>query len=1138
MKDAAICKEMRKKQKHFPWLKIFLKDFIETYPHQKKALYCLIENVEKEVKELISRGRKQSITERLFETINDLLIHFWWKIHWKKNRLWKDYWKMDCLYSYHHNKISSCLEKLLYFLIYLGIILIDETVYNALLLVNNLKKKYHSSYMEILKHVLCSELILHIEEPVLYIKNIILFRRLKKFIQDNVAKTAVLTTASKIIPPSNIIPWLSSLEVIIKNEDDIVKQLFKKLNFQKLYHVLIVNQKLNMSISCKEENKEQKLSEITEKQSKSAKKSQNLQAKNRKKVLVDIELQDGYENSLKICIENNKEEKLKSKSKKKQSKSSKKSQSLKVNSIKGIDENIELTVQTNDVSEKSENKQHSETEADLHKNADEILLQNDNGVSDNLQSSVIVLSNIEDTCVENAKIQTNKSVENEPALEKEVLVDNELQDVYENSSKICIENNKEQKLKSKSKKEQSKSSKKSQSLKVNSIKGINENIDLTVQINDASEKSENKQHSETEADLHKNADEILFQNDNRVSDNLTSAIVVSNIEDTYLENAKIQTNKSLENEPTLEKEVLKSSEQLDLQEDSSKICYEENKEQKVKSKGKRKRPEKSVKKSQTKKNNENERNLHLNNGLCKVPKESRKKQSNIETELNENSNEILHQNKCDVSDNLSSLTIPINIENTRLEQAKIENNDSIKKRPKEKNDKKKSSSKHKSKKNKHKSKKEVHKSKKKHKSKKEITGNKKIKKSHFVKEGNTVESSKENYSSVLENNENVTDLTDLSRSNLIMSNTENNSVQNVNFQSTCSTENKETLEKNDKCSLKIKSKKKKSKKGHKHKKDSKDKNKKKKDTKISKHHKCKKNANKNQVNETIKKKHISVAKKVDNRESNQNMHVDNLLANYIANCSDEDERENENTSSCPVITSDTNILVPDTCQNDIIPFNLDQQESNNENVIPSEIFEKDYQQILDKSPHIHLTDIATPEKIISFESNHLYVHFKESDSNFHIPNHGIVKDHKVSTASNQSCESVHSDLQMVENVNNEIQDTNLQNHTSYQNNLDHSTFNLEETFQQINTSNKHFSTNKKETRKRAALSDENCTNTDPLGLKTPSTKRRKKLIKNKRSTIDKNPSSQTVPVKLIIQNHLIKEFDSNMQVKWFVNFTG
>ncbi|GIY72495.1 uncharacterized protein CDAR_208551 [Caerostris darwini] len=172
MKDAAICKEMRKKQKHFLWLKIFLKDFIETYPHQKKALYCLIENVEKEVKELISRGRKTKI-ERLFETVNDLLIHFWWKIHWKKNRLWKDYWKMDCLYSYHHNKISSCLEKLLYFLIYLGIILskgvqdsiwinrvlqainvlpkVDETVYNALLLVNNLKKKYHSSYMEILK---------------------------------------------------------------------------------------------------------------------------------------------------------------------------------------------------------------------------------------------------------------------------------------------------------------------------------------------------------------------------------------------------------------------------------------------------------------------------------------------------------------------------------------------------------------------------------------------------------------------------------------------------------------------------------------------------------------------------------------------------------------------------------------------------------------------------------------------------------------------------------------------------------------------------------------------------------------------------------------------------------------------------
>ncbi|XP_035213201.1 protein PF14_0175-like [Stegodyphus dumicola] len=89
----------------------------------------------------------------------------------------------------------------------------SEIVYNALLLIKNLRKKERPCYSIILKHVLCKESIESISEPVIYLKIIMLFRRLKIFFESEVGKVAITTIAEKIKPPSNVINLLSIFNI-------------------------------------------------------------------------------------------------------------------------------------------------------------------------------------------------------------------------------------------------------------------------------------------------------------------------------------------------------------------------------------------------------------------------------------------------------------------------------------------------------------------------------------------------------------------------------------------------------------------------------------------------------------------------------------------------------------------------------------------------------------------------------------------------------------------------------------------------------------------------------------------------------------------------------------------------------------
>ncbi|KFM67750.1 hypothetical protein X975_17604, partial [Stegodyphus mimosarum] len=88
-----------------------------------------------------------------------------------------------------------------------------DYLYSALLMISNLGKKYHDLYAAVLKHTLLKELQEHTDNPVTYVKLILLFRRLKILLKDNFDKTSVLSRAARIKPPPNILAWLSSLNI-------------------------------------------------------------------------------------------------------------------------------------------------------------------------------------------------------------------------------------------------------------------------------------------------------------------------------------------------------------------------------------------------------------------------------------------------------------------------------------------------------------------------------------------------------------------------------------------------------------------------------------------------------------------------------------------------------------------------------------------------------------------------------------------------------------------------------------------------------------------------------------------------------------------------------------------------------------
>ncbi|GFW85425.1 uncharacterized protein TNCV_144701 [Trichonephila clavipes] len=173
MRTLIISKEIKERQKYFPWLKIFIKELFKKFPLYDSSLKYLSENVENEIAALSDNDGDKIKIEALFETIDSLFLHFWWKIHWAENCQWKKYWKIDAPYSYCCNELTKYAGKLLYYLIYLGIILskgvsnsiwinrilqainvfpsADDVVYSSLLQITKLKKKQCHVYMNILK---------------------------------------------------------------------------------------------------------------------------------------------------------------------------------------------------------------------------------------------------------------------------------------------------------------------------------------------------------------------------------------------------------------------------------------------------------------------------------------------------------------------------------------------------------------------------------------------------------------------------------------------------------------------------------------------------------------------------------------------------------------------------------------------------------------------------------------------------------------------------------------------------------------------------------------------------------------------------------------------------------------------------
>ncbi|KAG8197637.1 hypothetical protein JTE90_001567 [Oedothorax gibbosus] len=240
MEDPAFSKQMIEKRNLFPWLKIFLDKIVKKFPNDidKDILQFLLQNFEKEVNSF-SNEEDTSRKEALFEVIFDLFLHFWWRVRWDGKKKWRKCWKKAYTnVTYSYDQRTKCLEELLYFIIYLGIILsngrsesewaekilkalnilpsFDDIICNSLLRINNLEEKYHHVYMAVLKHVLCSEVAQNVSEPTTYIKITLLLRRLKNYTKDKVTLSSIEEKTVSMKAPPDTSDWLSSLEVNLK----------------------------------------------------------------------------------------------------------------------------------------------------------------------------------------------------------------------------------------------------------------------------------------------------------------------------------------------------------------------------------------------------------------------------------------------------------------------------------------------------------------------------------------------------------------------------------------------------------------------------------------------------------------------------------------------------------------------------------------------------------------------------------------------------------------------------------------------------------------------------------------------------------------------------------------------------------
>ncbi|XP_055935361.1 uncharacterized protein PF3D7_1120600-like [Argiope bruennichi] len=208
-------------EKQFPWVSIikggFLKSFSDDY--DIGTLELLQKNITEEIQRITPKSNLK-IAKLLFECIEDFYYHFCRKWYQRKKfsppmevawvHILTNFIKIGLILSQGNKKSKWIHQVLSAVMRFQGK---NNLIYDALLSIHSLNKKYQCAYGAVLMHILIyipTFVPVIIDEPAEYLKVFLLVRRLKFLIRDPVEKAELRMKASKILAPPTLSIWLLS----------------------------------------------------------------------------------------------------------------------------------------------------------------------------------------------------------------------------------------------------------------------------------------------------------------------------------------------------------------------------------------------------------------------------------------------------------------------------------------------------------------------------------------------------------------------------------------------------------------------------------------------------------------------------------------------------------------------------------------------------------------------------------------------------------------------------------------------------------------------------------------------------------------------------------------------------------------
>ncbi|KAG8194797.1 hypothetical protein JTE90_017238 [Oedothorax gibbosus] len=242
---------LEERNNYFPWVAEVNKRFSKCFPsdYDDETLDFLHREIEKELGAISIRSPKKN--EALYATLLCFYNHFCWKTKWKKPsrmksscaRILSSICRVGLMLSKGNVQSKWINQVLSAVSLFPGDC---DYLYDALLQIYKFNKKYYSAYAAVLRHIL-KDPQPKTENPCTFFKLLLLFRRLKFFLQNPYEKAQVDSQAASVAIPENLMSWLADndlhdvIKAMKKNKMMIMKKKFANVLLVRIREAVLRN---------------------------------------------------------------------------------------------------------------------------------------------------------------------------------------------------------------------------------------------------------------------------------------------------------------------------------------------------------------------------------------------------------------------------------------------------------------------------------------------------------------------------------------------------------------------------------------------------------------------------------------------------------------------------------------------------------------------------------------------------------------------------------------------------------------------------------------------------------------------------------------------------------------------------------